>query len=126
MDSAEVGVLEEADHVGFGGLLEGKDGGGLESQVLLEGAGDVTDKSLEGELADEELGGLLELADLAEGDGTGSESVGAFNATGAGGLGGSSLGCDVLAWVLSTGRLAGGHLGACHMILNYSSLSVLA
>ena len=56
MDGAEVGVLEEADHVGFGGLLEGEHGGGLESQVVLELGSDLTDKSLEGELADEELG----------------------------------------------------------------------
>ena len=56
VDGAEVGVLEEADHVGFGGLLEGEHGGGLESEVLLEGRGDIADKSLEGELADEELG----------------------------------------------------------------------
>ena len=42
MDGAEVGVLEEADEVGLGGLLEGEDGGGLEAEVGLEVLGDLT------------------------------------------------------------------------------------
>ena len=61
MDGAEVGVFEEADHVGFSGFLEGEDGRALESEVVLEFGSDFTDESLEGELADEQLGGLLVL-----------------------------------------------------------------
>jgi len=37
VDGAEVGVLEEADQVRLGGLLQGEDGGGLEAQVRLAG-----------------------------------------------------------------------------------------
>ena len=37
VDGAEVGVLEEADQVRLGGLLQGEDGGGLETQVRLAG-----------------------------------------------------------------------------------------
>merc|ERR1719464_2711195 len=33
VDGAEVGVLEKTNHVGLGSLLEGKDGGGLESEL---------------------------------------------------------------------------------------------
>ena len=93
VDGAEVGVLEEADEVGLGRLLEGEDGGGLEAEVGLEVLGDLADEALEGELADEELGGLLVLADLAEGDGAGAVAVGLLDASGgggrlAGGLGG--------------------------------------
>ena len=76
MDGAQVGVLEEADEVGLGGLLEGEDGGGLEAEVGLEVLGDLADEALEGELADEELGGLLVLADLTKRDGTGAVAVG--------------------------------------------------
>ena len=76
MDGAEVGVLEETDHVGLSGLLEGEDGGGLEAKVVLELGSDLTDKSLEGKLADEELGGLLVLADLTERNGSGSVCAG--------------------------------------------------
>ena len=35
VDSGQVGVLEQGDEVGFGSLLEGHDGGGLESEVGL-------------------------------------------------------------------------------------------
>ena len=55
MDSSQVGVLEEGDEVSLGGLLEGKDGGGLEAKVGLEVLGDLTDETLEGKLADQEL-----------------------------------------------------------------------
>jgi hypothetical protein len=37
VDGAEVGVLEEADQVRLGGLLQGEDGGGLEAEVRLAG-----------------------------------------------------------------------------------------
>ena len=123
MDSAQVGVLEEADHVGFGGLLEGENGGALEAEVVLEVAGEVTDESLEGQLPDEELGALLEPSDLTEGDRAGAEAVGALDATGVLGGAGGLLG-DVLAGVLSSGALASGHLGACHLELLILNLIV--
>ena len=115
VDGAEVGVLEEADHVSLRGLLESEDGAGLETELVSVLRGDLTDESLEGELSDEELGGLLETSDLTESDGTGSESVGFLDAVGGGlGLLGSSLVSDVLSWVLGAGVLASGLLGAGH------------
>ena len=66
MDCAEIGVLEQADEVGFGGLLEGEEGGGLEAEVVAVGGfevgGDLADEALEGALLDQELGGLLEFS----------------------------------------------------------------
>ena len=97
MDGAEVGVLEETDHVGLSGLLEGEDGGGLEAEVVLELGSDLTDKSLEGKLADEELGGLLEATDLTESDGARTEAVGLLDASSSGGLLLGLLVGDVLA-----------------------------
>ena len=96
VDGAEVGVLEEANHVSLSGLLEGEDGGALESEVVLEFGSDFTDESLEGELADEQLGRLLVAADLAERDGARAVAVGLLDAAGrrrrlAGGLGGELL-----------------------------------
>jgi hypothetical protein len=70
MDGAQVGVLEEGDEVGLDGLLESADGRGLEAEVRLEVLGDLTDKTLEGQLADEKLGRLLVATDLTESDGT--------------------------------------------------------
>lgn len=70
MDGAQVGVLEEGDEVGLDGLLKSTDGGGLEAEVGLEVLSNLTDQTLEGELADEQLSGLLVATDLTESDGT--------------------------------------------------------
>ena len=43
--------------------------------TYLEVLGDLTNETLEGELADEELGGLLVATNLAQGDGTRAEAV---------------------------------------------------
>lgn len=69
VDGAEVGVLEERDEVSLDGLLERTDGGALEAQVRLEVLSDFADETLEGELADQELGRLLVATDLTESDG---------------------------------------------------------
>ena len=117
VDGAEVGVLEEGDEVGLGGFLERDDGGSLESEVVLEILGDLADESLERQLADEQLRGLLVAADLAEGDGPGPVPVRLLDSAGrrralAGGLGG-----ELLARGLASGGLAGGLLGSCHLDL---------
>lgn len=70
VDGAEVGVLEERDEVSLNGLLESADGRGLEAEIGLEVLGDLTDQTLEWELADQELGGLLIATDLTESDGS--------------------------------------------------------
>ena len=76
MDGAEVGVLEETNEVGLGSFLEGHDGRRLETEISLEVLGDLTDKTLEGELADEKLGALLVSTDLTESHGTGPVPMG--------------------------------------------------
>jgi hypothetical protein len=68
VDGAQVGVLEEGDEVGLNGLLESADGGRLEAEIGLEVLGDLTDETLEGELADQELSRLLVTTDLTESD----------------------------------------------------------
>ena len=116
VDGAEVSVLEESNHVGLSSLLKGEDGGGLESEVGLEVGGDLSNESLEWELSNEELGGLLVLSDHSEGNGTWSESMGLLDTTGGwdGGLGG--LG-DHLSWGLGAGSLSSSLLGSCHLKL---------
>jgi hypothetical protein len=84
VDGSQVGVLEETNEVGLSGFLEGQDGGRLEAEIGLEVLGDLTDEALEGELPDEELGGLLVLADLTESDGTGPVSVGLLHSASSG------------------------------------------
>ena len=75
MDGAKVGVFEEGDEVCLNGLLKSTDGRGLEAEVGLEVLCDFTDQTLEGELANEELGGLLVATDLTESDGTCEEEL---------------------------------------------------
>jgi hypothetical protein len=75
VDSAQVGVFEERDEVGLDRLLESADGGRLETEIRLEVLGNLTDKALEGQLADEELSRLLVATDLTEGDGSGLVAV---------------------------------------------------
>ena len=70
MDGAEVGVLEERDEVCLNRLLESADGRALEAEVALEILCDLTNQTLERELADEELSRLLVATDLTESDGT--------------------------------------------------------
>lgn len=106
MDGAQVGVLEEGDEVGLDGLLEGADGGRLEAEVRLEVLGDLTDQTLEGELADEQLRGLLVATDLTESDGAGLVAVGLLDATGRGGRLAGGLGGEGLAGSLATSGLA--------------------
>jgi hypothetical protein len=75
VDCAEVGVFEESNEVGLGGFLESEDCGGLESEVILELRGNLSDESLERKLSDEELSALLESSDFSEGNCSWSESV---------------------------------------------------
>lgn len=70
MDGAKVGVLEEGDEVSLNRLLESADGRRLEAEIGLEVLGNLTDQTLEWELADQELSGLLIATDLTESDGS--------------------------------------------------------
>ena len=116
VDGTEVGVLEKTNHVGLRGFLESKDGGRLESEVVLVLGGDLSDESLERKLSDEELGGFLESSDFSEGNGAGSESVGSLDSTGSllSGLGG-----NVLSWLLGSGVLSGSVFGSGHFELKF-------
>ena len=103
VDGAQVGVLEKTDQVSLGGFLEGHDGRALEAEIGLEVLGDLTDKALEGQLADEELGGLLVTTDLTESDGSGPVTMGLLDSASGRGALASGLGGQLFAWCLATG-----------------------
>ena len=84
MDSAEIGVLEKTNKVGFRRLLESQDGAALEAQVSLEVLGDFTNQSLEGQLSDQKLGALLVATDLTKSHSSRSESVRLLDTTSGG------------------------------------------
>ena len=115
MNGAKISVLEQPDHVSFTGLLNREDCLRLESQVTLVLCGDLSHKSLEGQLADEKFGGFLKLSNLTKSHGTWSKSVGllytfvshvcSFA---------SRLLRQLLSGSFGAGVLAGGLLGAGH------------
>ena len=115
VDGTQVGVFEEADEVSLRGLLQGHDSRGLETEISLEVLGDLTDKTLEGELADEKLGALLVPTDLTESHGTGPVPMGFLDSSCGRSRLASSLGGELLAWGLATGGLAGSLLGTSHV-----------
>ena len=107
VDGAKVGVLKERDEVSLNGFLEGTDGGRLEAEIALEVLGNLTDETLEWELADQKLGRLLVATDLTESDGTRLVTVRLLDTTGRdrGGFA-SCLGGELLTGGLATSRLA--------------------
>jgi len=118
MDSSQVGVLEKGDEVSLGSFLESHHSGRLEAEIGLEVLSNLTDKPLEGKLADEELSGLLVPPDFTKGDSSGAEPVGLLNTT-SGSLGclPGGLSCELLTRGLASGGFTGGLLGASHLLL---------
>ena len=114
VDGAQVGVLEETNQVSLAGFLKGHDSGALEAKVGLEVLGNLSDKTLEGQLADEELSGFLVPPDLTESNSSGPVSVGLLDS--AGGRGGlsCSLGGELLPWGFASSGLTGCLLGTGH------------
>ena len=55
MDGAEVGVLKETHKISLTGLLECHNSGALEAQISLEILSNLTNQSLEGQLADQQF-----------------------------------------------------------------------
>ena len=126
VDSAQVGVLEESDEVSLASLLEGHHGGGLETQVGLEVLGDLADETLEGELADKQLGGLLVTPDLTESDGSGPVSVGLLDAPGGRSALPGRLGGQLLTGGFASGGFASSLLRTCHFSVCLSTMQCRA
>ena len=114
VDGSQVGVLEKADKVSLSGLLKGKDGRSLEAEIGLEVLGNLTDKALEWQLADEKLSGLLVTSDLTESDSSRSVSVGLLDTSGGRSGFAGSLGGELLARSFTSCGFACGLLGTGH------------
>ena len=114
VDGAQVGVFEKTHQVGLAGFLKSHDGRTLETQIGLEILGDFTDQALEGQLADEQLSGLLVTTDLTKGNGTGTVTMGFLDSTSSRGTLASSLGCQLFARRFATSRFTSSLLGTGH------------
>lgn len=75
VDSAQVGVLEKSNKVSLRRLLQSKNGRALESELSLKVLRDLANKSLKGELANQELSALLIFSDFTQSHSSGSVSV---------------------------------------------------
>ena len=106
MDGAQVGIFEQADQVGLDRLLQGTDGRALETQIRLEVLSDLTDQALEGEFADQELGGFLVAADFSQSDGTGLIAMGLLDTAGGGSGFAGSFGSELFTRGFATGGFA--------------------
>ena len=115
VDGAQVGVLEQTDQVGLASLLKGHDGRALEAKIGLEILSYLTDKTLEWQLADEELCALLVTTDLTKSDGSWSVTMRFLHTTGGWGALTGGLGSQLLPWSLSSGRFTSCLLGTCHL-----------
>ena len=114
VDGAQVGVLEQTNQVSLRGLLQSHDGRALEAEISLEVLSDLTHKTLEWQLADEKLGGLLVTTDLTQSDGSGPVTVGLLHTAGGGCALASGLGGQLLTRGFASGRFTGCLLGTCH------------
>ena len=114
VDGAQVGVLEQRDQVRLGGLLQSHHSGSLETEIVLEVLRHLTDQSLEGQLADQQLRALLILADFTQSHSTGSVTMGLLHGASGGGALASGLGGELLAGDLASGTLTSSLLGTSH------------
>lgn len=114
VDGAQVGVLKETDKISFAGFLKGHDSGRLEAKISLEVLSDFTDKTLEGQLADEQFSRFLVTTDFSKSDGTRAVTMRLLDTTGSGGTLTSSLGGKLLTRSLASGRFTGSLLSTSH------------
>jgi len=114
VDGAQVGVLEEPDEVSLTGLLESSNSCRLESEISFEILSDFPHETLEGQLPDEKLGGLLVSSDLPESHSSWPVSVRLLHSSGGRSRLPGSLGGQLLPRSLSSGRLTSSLLGTGH------------
>ena len=114
VDGAQVGVLKQSNKVGFAGLLKGSYSRALEPQVGLEVLGNLTNQTLERQLANEQLSGFLVAPDFTESHSTGLVAVRLLDTSGGWCALTSGLSGQLLSWGLASSRFAGGLLGTSH------------
>jgi len=114
MDGTQVGVLKQANQVGLACLLQSHDSRALEPQVSLEVLGNLPDQALEGQLADEQLSGLLVPPDLTEGHCARPVPVRLLHTTSGWCTLPGSLGGQLLPGGLASSGLPSGLLGTSH------------
>jgi len=114
MDSAQVGVFEQADQVSLTGLLEGTDSCTLEAKISLEVLGNLTDQPLEWQFPYQQFCGFLVTPDLTESDCSWPVTMGLLHTTSGWGTLSGGLGGQLLTRSFSSSRFTGSLLGTGH------------
>jgi len=117
VNRAQVRVLEQADEVRLGRLLEREHRRSLEAEVGLEVLRDLAHEALEWKLANQKLGRLLVPADLAKRHGARAVAVRLLHAAGSRRGLARRLRGELLARRLAAGGLAGSLLSAGHNVV---------
>jgi hypothetical protein len=115
VDGTQIGILEETDEISFAGLLKGHDSRPLESEVSLEILSNLTHKTLEWQLADEELSALLVTTDFTKSDCPGPVPMRFLDTSCSRSGLASRLGGKLLSGGLSTSALTSGLLCSRHV-----------
>ena len=102
VDGAQVGVFKETNKVSLASFLKSHHSGALETQIGLEILSDFSHKTLEGQLADQQLGGFLVTTDLTKSDCTRSVTMRFLDSTGGRSALTSCLCGELFAWSFST------------------------
>jgi hypothetical protein len=95
-------------------LMKSKESRSLETKFTLEILGNLTHKTLEWKLADEEVGGLLVPTDLTKGNSSWTITMGLLDTSSDRGRLTCSLGCKLLTGGFASGGLTGGLFGSGH------------
>ena len=102
MDGAQVGVFKKTNEVSLASFLKSHDSRTLETQIGLEVLSDLSHKTLEGQLADEQLGRFLVTTDLTESDCTRPVTMRFLDSTSGGRALTSCLCGELFSWSFST------------------------
>jgi histone H3 len=110
---------EQSHQIGLARLLKSRHGRALKAQIGFEILGDLAHKTLEGRLANQQLGALLIAANLAQCNRARTKTMRFLDATSGRCNLASSLRCQLLAWRLATCRFSSCLFSASHFILNF-------
>ena len=114
VDGAQVGVFKQTNKVSLASFLKGHHSRALETQICLEILSDFSHKTLEGQLADQQLGGFLVTTDLTKRDCTRPVTMRFLDSTGSRSALTSCLSGELFSWSFSTGRFSCSLFRTCH------------
>ena len=102
VDGAQVGVFKQTNKVSLASFLKSHHSGALETQIGLEVLSDFSNKTLEGQLADQQLSRFLVTTDLTKSDCTRPVTVRFLDSTGSRSALTSCLCGELFTWSFST------------------------